>query len=421
MRPPAALTLLALAVLAGPLGGCHQESQPAARLRLVLRHQPLWGDPAPFRALLEGFEREHPGVEVEAQAIPNASDLAHQLLLTALEGGGGDLDVFVLDVIWAPEFARAGWLADLSEAFPPARLRDELLPGPVETAVQGGRTFAVPWYVDVGVLYWRTDLAPRAPRTYRELAAMARAAMARDPSLRGFVWQGRQYEGLSCNAFEAIWGHGGEPLQDGRMVLDAPAARAGLTWLRELVASGLSPASVTTAAEEESRRVFQDGRAVFMRNWPYALPLLEAPGSPVRGRVAVAPLPTVDGAPGPGALGGWHLGVSARLPPARRAAAEALVAHLTSPEAALTLALAYGRNPARRALYADPRLRDGAPGIAALEPLLVRARPRPVTPYYGLVADALQGELSAAVAGLRPPGEALRRAQAQVDHLTGAR
>ncbi len=98
-----------------------------------------------------------------------------------------------------------------------------------------------------------------------------------------------------------------------------------------------------------------------MRNWPYALPLLEAAGSPVRGRVAVAPLPTVDGAPGAGALGGWHLGVSARLPPARRAAAEALVAHLTSPEAALTLALAYGRNPARRALYADPRLRGRCP------------------------------------------------------------
>jgi multiple sugar transport system substrate-binding protein len=406
--------------LAAPLTGCRRESPPEGRVRLVLRYQPFWGDPAPFRALLEGFERENPGVSVDAQAIPNASDLAHQLLLTALEGGG-DLDVFVLDVIWAAEFARAGWLADLSEAFPPARLRDELLPGPVQTAVQGGRTFAVPWYVDVGVLYWRTDLVPRAPRTYRELGALARQAMARDPALRGFVWQGRQYEGLSCNAFEAIWGHGGEPFRDGRLVLDSAAAREALAWLREIVDSGLSPPSVTTAAEEESRRVFQDGRAVFMRNWPYALALLEAPGSRVRGRVAIAPLPSVDGEPGPGALGGWHLGVSARLPPARRAVAERLVAHLTSPEAALTLALAYGRNPARRALYADPRLRAGAPGIAALEPLLARARPRPVTPYYGLVADALQGELSAAVAGLRSPAEALRRAQAQVDHIVGVR
>jgi multiple sugar transport system substrate-binding protein len=28
----------------------------------------------------------------------------------------------------------------------------------VEAVVLEGRTYAVPWYVDVGVLYWRTDL-----------------------------------------------------------------------------------------------------------------------------------------------------------------------------------------------------------------------------------------------------------------------
>lgn len=418
--PARAAALLALAALAAAPAGCRRSPPGDGRLRLVLRYQPLWGDPAPFRALLDGFERDNPGVSVEAQPIPNSSDLAHQLLLTSLEGGGGDLDVFVLDVIWTAEFARAGWLADLSESFPPARLRAELLPAAVEAAVQGGRTVAVPWYVDVGVLYWRTDLVPRAPRTYRELEEMARAAMARDGSLRGFVWQGRQYEGLSCNVFEAIWGHGGEPMRDGRLVVDSAAARDAVAWLRGLVAGGVAPPSVTTATEEESRRVFQEGKAVFMRNWPYALPLLEAPGSPVRGRVAIAPLPTVDGTPGPGALGGWLLAVSAGAPPARRAAAVRLVAHLTSPDAALTLAVAYGRNPALRALYADPRLRRSAPAMAALEPLLARARPRPMTPYYGLVADALQGELSAAVSGLRPPAEALRRAQAQIDRIMEA-
>jgi trehalose/maltose transport system substrate-binding protein len=413
---PARWLAAALLVIAA----CHGRPRGAPeRVRLVLAYVPLWGPPEPFRALLASFEKENPGVDLVAHPLPAGSDLAHQLLLTALEGKAADLDVFVVDVIWVPEFARAGWLADLSARFPPDRLREEMLPGPVEAVVLDGKTFAVPWYVDVGLLYYRTDLVPRPPRTYQELRDQARAAMARQPGLAGVLWQGRQYEGLDCNVFEAIWGHGGEPLQGGRLLLDTPPAREGLGYLRDLLASDLSPASVTSATEEDSRRRFQAGNAVFMRNWPYALAELEGEGSAVRGRVGIAPLPSRDGAPGPGALGGWQIAVSARSPPARRAAAERLVAHLTSPAAGLVLALDYARNPARRALYHDPKLRAGAPRIAALLPLLERARPRPVTPYYQLVADVLQGEFSAAVTGVRPPGEALRRAQRQVDRIMG--
>src|SRR5262249_45831730 len=157
----------------------------------------------------------------------------------------------------------------------------------------------------------------------------------REPGLSGYVWQGRQYEGLTCNVYEAIWGHGGHATEDGRVVLDTPAALSALTYLRGLLTSGLSPPSVTSATEEESRRIFQQGQAVFMRNWPYAWEQLQAEGSRVRGKVAVAPLPTVSGEPGAGTLGGWQLALNAHAPPEHRAIAERLIAHLTSPRANL--------------------------------------------------------------------------------------
>jgi multiple sugar transport system substrate-binding protein len=410
------LFLVAAAALA-----CRPDERgvPARDARLVLRYQALGANPAPLRALVAGFERENPGLAVELQVIPSASDLAHQLLVTALAARSDDVDVFVLDVIWVAELARAGWLADLSAAFPPERLRDEFLAGPADAVIREERTRAVPWFVDVGLLYYRTDLVAAPPRTYLELEEAPRAAMARDPRLAGFVWQGRQYEGLSCNFFEAVWGRGGEPFAGDRLLLDTSEARAALRWLRSLVERGLSPPSVAIAAEEDARRAFQEGRAAFMRNWPYAWPLLQDPASPVRGRVAVAPLPSETGAPGPGTLGGWQLGVSAHAPPARRAAAARLVAHLTSLEANVVLALAYGRNPARRAAYDDRRIVEENPFIAGLLPFVEGARARPVTPYYMLVADSLQGELSAAVSGLRPAEAALRRAQAQADAIVG--
>jgi multiple sugar transport system substrate-binding protein len=392
-------------------------SAPPGPVTVVFRHQPLWGEPAPFHAFLDRFRRENPDVLVRTETLPNASDVAREMFLTALEGGSDDFDVFAIDVVWAPEFARAGWLADLSAAFPAAKLREEYLGSTIEAVTLDGRIHAVPWFLDVGLLYYRTDLVPRAPRTYAELREFARAAMERDPLLSGFLWQGRQYEGLNCNVFEAIWGHGGEVLRDGRIALESGEARAALGWLRETISSGLSPRSVVASGEEETRRAFQHGRAVFLRNWPYVWAEVQKPGSPVRGKVGFAPLPSATGAPGAGTLGGWQLAVNAHAPPWRRRAAERLVAFLTSQEAAVDLALHYSRIPARRAAYQDPRVREGAPFIAALLPVALAARPRPVTPYYALASDSIQGELSAAVAGLRGPAEALSRAQRIVDHL----
>jgi len=223
-----------------------------------------------------------------------------------------------------------------------------------------------------------------------------------------------------CNAYEAIWGHGGATMDGTRVLLDTPEARAGLAYLRSLLASGVSPAAVTSMAEEESRRVFQEGRAVFMRNWPYAFSEGERAGSPVRGRIAISSLPTGTGEPGAGALGGWQLALNARVPAYKRAAAEALIRYLTSDAANLVMAIAYGRNPPRRAPYLDQKLVRGAPAVAGLLPMVERARTRPLTPYYPAIADTLEAELSAAITAVRPPGEALRRAQALVDHLTQA-
>ena len=76
-------------------------------------------------------------------------------------------------------------------------------------------------------------------------------------------------------------------------------------------------------------------------------------------------------------------------------------------------------NPPRRALYDDPVFRAEAPLAAALGPLLARARPRPVTPYYLMISEVLQPELSAAIAGIRPPEKAMARAAAGVRLVLG--
>jgi multiple sugar transport system substrate-binding protein len=204
-------------------------------------------------------------------------------------------------------------------------------------------------------------------------------------------------------------------MDHGRVALDTAEARAALAYLRDLLERGTSPRSVASAAEEEARRVFQDGRAVFMRNWPYAWVEAQREGSPIRGRVGLAPLPTLRGEAGHGALGGYELAVNAHALPQNRELATELALHLTSPEANLVMALDHGRSPPRRAAYGDARLAEHA----RLLPMLEGARSRPKTPYYAMISDTLQGEFSAAVTAIRSPAEALARAQALVDHIVG--
>jgi len=418
------LTLVGLVCLAachtggGGAAGTNEPAKPPGKIRVVFKHQPMWGEPEPFRQLLAGFSQENPDIDLVTEVLPNASDAVHQYFLTSLEGRSRDYDVFIADVVWVPEFARAGWISDISDAFPPDGVKRDFLPGPAEAVTVEGKTYALPWYVDAGLLYYRTDLVPRAPKTFDELIQFAKDAKKKDPSLYGYVWQGRQYEGLVCDTYEAIWGFGGQTMNGNRVMVDTKESRGALTYLRSLFTEGISPPSVTSAGEEEARRTFQDGKAVFMRNWPYAWGEAQKPDSPIKGKVGITTLPTVTGEPGHGALGGWQLALNAYTPSWRREAAVKFMKYMTSKKAEVTLAVHYGRNPSRKDAYKDEGLRKEAPFIVDLLPVLENAKPRPVTPYYGMLSDVLQSEFSAVVSGIRPPEAALDRAQKFLDHVT---
>ncbi|MCL2778846.1 MAG: ABC transporter substrate-binding protein [Polyangiaceae bacterium] len=400
--------------------GCQHAPDPdnrTGKVRIVFKHRPMVGNTSEFRERLASFTRAHPEVDLMTEVLPNAADLTHQYYFTALAAQSRDIDVFVADIIWIPEFARAGFLRDLSDAFPPADIERDFIEGSARAVIVGGRTFAVPWYVDVGLLYYRTDLVSRPPRTYDELESFANLAKHNDPSLFGYLWQARQYEGLICNGFESIWGHGGVTMQGDRVTLDTPQARAGLDFLRGLLDRGTSPKSVTSAMEEDSRRVFEQGRAVFMRNWPYAWTELQKEDSPVRGKIGVAPLPTTTGEPGFGALGGGQLVINAAAPQSHFAASIDLVRTMTSLDANIAFAVANGQPPPRKAAYTDERLKTQAPFIASLYPIVARSRPRPVTAYYNMISDIIESEFSAAVTGIRSTPVAFGRAQLTIDRI----
>lgn len=94
-----------------------------------------------------------------------------------------------------------------------------------------------------------------------------------------------------------------------------------------------------------------------------------------------------------------------------------LIKFLTSPDTQRKVAVELGYNPVRRALYVDDSLLDVRPLLKDLYPILLAARPRPVTPYYLLISQAVQPEVSAVVVGRKSPKEALEAIRRRVDQI----
>ena len=193
------------------LGGCAERRDGAGPVTLVFKHAKILGPADPVPGLLRRFEAQHPGVRVRSEALTWSSDEQHQFYVINLEGGAPPFDVMMLDVIWVPEFARAGWILDLTARVPAAE-RDAHFPSAIEPAVQEGKLWALPWFMNVGLLYYRADLLAKygfaPPETYDELIRQAERIRAGegDPHLDGYLWQGKQYEGGMVNVPAALWG-----------------------------------------------------------------------------------------------------------------------------------------------------------------------------------------------------------------------
>lgn len=373
---------------------------------------------------IDRFMRRNPEIRVTIQRTPDDATQRHQLYVQWLNARVGDPDILQLDVVWTPEFAAAGWILPLDPFEPPT---DEFFPATIEANSWRGELFALPWFVDVGMLYWRTDLLDRPPATMEELVALARGGRAEaGPPSRGIVWQGARYEGLVTVFLEYLGGYGGRIMtEDGRVVVDSPAGVRALTFMRDQIYRyEIAPEEVLTWHEEETRFAFQNGTSVFMRNWPYAYPLLnDSADSEVAGQFAVAPMPAAPGGEPTAALGGQQLAINAHSE--HPEAAYRLIAFLTAPEQMLERASVVGQYPTRPALYDDPRLA----AALAIPPeqarrIIDRATPRPVTPIYTQLSGILQIYLHRALVGQATPEAALQdaaREMEQVIERTGVR
>ena len=376
------------------------------------------------KAAVDGWAKKT-GNTVNVYEGPALTDDRLGFYQQQLAAESSDIDVYQIDVIHPGVLASS--MIDLKEFIPADAIKVQNQ-GNIANNTIGGKLVAMPWFTDGGVLYYRTDLLKKynvaVPKTWAQLQAAADKIQTGERKANnkfyGFVFQGRDYEGLTCDAIEWLFSNGAGTIIDakGNVTVNNKAAAATLDFIAAM-AKKVSPPAVTTYGEEDARGVFQSGNSAFMRNWPYAYSLGQSAESAVKGKIGIAPLPNDGKNPSVGALGGWQLGVSKFSKNPKEAAD--LVNYLTSNAIQKERAIKGSFQPTIPTLYKDGDVLKAVPffkDLAARNPV---ARPSSVTgTKYPEVSAAFSTAVHSVLTGKSKAAPALADLEKKLNALKGS-
>ncbi|KUM33785.1 ABC transporter substrate-binding protein [Arthrobacter sp. EPSL27] len=362
------------------------------------------------RPLIEKWNAAHPDEKVTFKEQTDQADQQHDDLVQNFQAKNANYDVVSVDVVWTAEFAAKGWLQPLKDKM--ALDTSAMLKPTVESASYKGTLYAAPQNSDGGILYYRKDLVPTAPKTWDEMMGMC--TIAEENGIGCFAGQYAKYEGLTVNTSEAINSAGGAVLDaEGKPNLNTPEAKEGLENLASAYADGSIPKEAITFQEEQGRQAFQDGKLLFHRNWPYVYNLAVTEGSSkVKDVLGMTALPGKDG-PGASTLGGHSAGMSVYSK--NKATALDFLKFLTSEETQKFYATQGSLAPVLGALYDDQELVTKLPYLPVLKTSIENAEPRPVTPFYPAVTKAIQENAYSAIKGEKSVDAALSDMQKSIE------
>ncbi|MEN9416514.1 MAG: hypothetical protein RI988_134 [Pseudomonadota bacterium] len=393
--------------------GCVRREPAALRFWAMGREGEVAG------ALVEGFERENPGVRVRVEQLPWSA--AHEKLLTAFAGDATP-DLAQMGNTWLAEMAALGAIAPLEpwlQATPSVDPADHF-PGIWATNQVGGAVVGIPWYVDTRLLFVRRDLLAQAGFTdmpedwagWRRCLAAVKAGGVATPILLPI----NEFEPLLALALQQE-----EPVlrEEGRHGnFSGPGFRRALDFYLGLFRDGYAP-GVTHNQVSNLWQEFDRGMFAMFVSGPWNIGELQRRLPAARQRhwgTAALPGPT---GPGASIAGGSSLVLfrRSRMQPL----AWRLVEYLSRPHVQAEFHQLTGNLPPRRSSWAiagrDGRALQDEPHARAFRLQLGRVRAAPAVPEWERIVQTMQAQAAQAVHGRLSAQEAVRALDTRVDAI----
>jgi multiple sugar transport system substrate-binding protein len=348
-----------------------------------------------FGTVVDNFNKANPDANAKLLELPEAADLQREQQIQRLQAKSDECDVLGVDVVWTAEYAGQGWLQDITSAV--EKRKGEFIPSTVETGLYEDKYWAMPFNTNAGFLYYRSDQVQEPPQDWEAVYEQAQQD-------NGVVYQGFRYEGLTVNFLELVYSAGASVVNEDatEATADSQEVRDVLTFMADGIKDGAAPKAVTTYKEEESRRAFESGNATFMRNWPYAYALGRE--SKIADDFEVTTFPGYAGNEGAGVLGGYNLAISAYSK--NPEGALAFMNFATSPDEQVIQVTDASLPAVLTDVYSDPKVEKALPFAADLLQAVEQAQPRPVSPVYPQISEAIYNHVYAALQGDESPDEA---------------
>jgi multiple sugar transport system substrate-binding protein len=295
--------------------------------------------------LADAFMEENPDITVEVTPVP--WDAAHDRIVNAIAGGEVP-DVTMVGTTWMGEFAALGGLDPTPANIDP----NQFFEGAWNTTVVDGTSYAVPWYVETRLLYYRTDLAEEggvteAPATWDELKALAESIQAAGAEYGINLQPGGTGSWQTYMPF--FWQAGGEIMDEsGEFTLDSDACVGALTFYDSFFEEGLTaPAAADVPVEGE----FANGDVGSFISGPWMIGIVTDAGADPD-TWTVAHQPTEEA--GTSFVGGANLAVLSDAD--NKEAGWAFIEYLSQPEVQVTWYEEVSDLPSVQAAWEDEAL-----------------------------------------------------------------
>jgi multiple sugar transport system substrate-binding protein len=347
-----------------------------------------------------------------------------ELITRTLRSRSNRVDVFALDQIWMPRFAK--WAEPLSNFFTSEEIEQIISPA-LSTCMYKGKLYGIPFFIDVGVLYYRQDLISRLPGA-AELEKKIREGITWDKLLEIrqkyfpfkpiYLFQGDAYEGLICNFLEILGGLTQSNESINLLNLDDERMPTATHFMIDLIYKHkIVPESVTEFNELETFHYALRHNVPFFRGWPPILKsvsVLPQDSSKLQS-LKIAPLPHFSGNSSASTIGGWNL----MIPRQSTVKKEAIIfiKYTMLEEAQRIIYETAGLLPILKSFYQDDSLRIIYPDLQYYKKLIENGVHRPAHPDYTRIADILSLNLNKALKKECSVSDALSRAQKEINKL----
>jgi multiple sugar transport system substrate-binding protein len=408
-----AFGFLSFAFLSAVAISLHCTSRPASQERLK-----FWGlghEGEVVAQMLPEFTRRT-GIRVEVQQIPWTA--AHEKLLTAYVGNATP-DLAQMGNTWIPEFVAVGALENLTANLAHSTIQPgNYFPGIWATNEVDGLVYGVPWYVDTRVLFYRTDLVPKAPRTWSEWLATMRRIKEQRPNNYAILLPTNQWEEATILA---LANHA--PLLNAAGTEGAfgdPRFAEAFAFFIEIFRRGYAPKLSNTQVANVYQGFAQGDFAMYLTGpWNVGEFRKRLPPE-MNGKWATAPLP----APRAGEWPGMSMAGGASLVlfhgSKKKEAAWKLIEFLSEPAQQIRFYELTQDLPAHREAWRAPAVANDPP-LNAFRQQLEHVAPLPRVPEWEQIATTIYENGEATVRGRMTIDQALADLDRKADRILAKR